>query len=154
MVRQHYWLNGHEFEQIPGDTGGQRSLAGCRLWGCRVRHHLTTQQQQHLHSCRSRIFWHTGTSHLWWESDLLPTVRNCKTYYPLLYPLLVGRAYLISAANDRKPNSNDLVPKGNLLSLVYGKLREVELTSDTAWCYKDTLLIQFCSLLCTSLVLT
>ena len=27
MVRQHHWLNG-EFEQIPGDSGGQRRLAG------------------------------------------------------------------------------------------------------------------------------
>ena len=26
MVRQHHQLNGHEFEQTPGDSGGQRSL--------------------------------------------------------------------------------------------------------------------------------
>ena len=29
MVGWHHWLNGHESEQIPGDSGGQRSLAGC-----------------------------------------------------------------------------------------------------------------------------
>ena len=29
MVRQHHWLNGHEFEQTPGGSGGQRSLACC-----------------------------------------------------------------------------------------------------------------------------
>ena len=29
MVRYHHLLNGHEFEQTPGDTGGQRSLARC-----------------------------------------------------------------------------------------------------------------------------
>ena len=28
MVRQHHQLNGHEFEQFLGDSGGQRSLAG------------------------------------------------------------------------------------------------------------------------------
>ena len=28
-----YWLNGHGFEQIPEDSGGQRSLACCSLWG-------------------------------------------------------------------------------------------------------------------------
>ena len=28
MVRQHHQLNGHEFEQSLGDSGGQRSLAG------------------------------------------------------------------------------------------------------------------------------
>ena len=26
MVRWHHHLNGHEFEQTPGDSGGQRSL--------------------------------------------------------------------------------------------------------------------------------
>ena len=33
MVRQHHWLSGHEFEQIPGDSEGQGSLACCSLWG-------------------------------------------------------------------------------------------------------------------------
>ena len=28
MVQQHHQLNGDEFKQIPGDSGGQRSLAG------------------------------------------------------------------------------------------------------------------------------
>ena len=28
MIRQHHRLNGHEFEQTPGDSGRQRSL-GC-----------------------------------------------------------------------------------------------------------------------------
>ena len=45
MVRQHYWLSGHEFEKIPRDSGGQRSLVCCSQWGCRVRHDLATQQQ-------------------------------------------------------------------------------------------------------------
>ena len=27
MVRQHHQLNEHEFEQTPGDSGGQGSLA-------------------------------------------------------------------------------------------------------------------------------
>ena len=29
MVREHHWLNGHEFEQTPGDSGGQKRLAMC-----------------------------------------------------------------------------------------------------------------------------
>ena len=29
MVGWHYWLNGHEFEQAPGDDEGQGSLACC-----------------------------------------------------------------------------------------------------------------------------
>ena len=35
MVRQHHRLNGHEFEQTPVDSGGQRSLACCSPWGCK-----------------------------------------------------------------------------------------------------------------------
>ena len=36
MVRYHYRLNGHEFEQTPGDGKGQRSLACCSSWGYKV----------------------------------------------------------------------------------------------------------------------
>ena len=34
MVREQYRLNGHEFEQTPGDSEGQGSLACCSSWGC------------------------------------------------------------------------------------------------------------------------
>ena len=33
MVGWHHWLNGHEFEQTPGDSEGQGSLAYCSSWG-------------------------------------------------------------------------------------------------------------------------
>ena len=33
MVGWHHWLNGHEFEQTPGDTEGQLSLACFSPWG-------------------------------------------------------------------------------------------------------------------------
>ena len=33
MVRENHRLNGHEFEQTPGDRGGQRSLVCCSAWG-------------------------------------------------------------------------------------------------------------------------
>ena len=32
MVEWDHWLNGHEFEQTPGDGEGQGSLACCSLW--------------------------------------------------------------------------------------------------------------------------
>ena len=32
MVREHHQLSGHESEQTPGDSGGQRSLACCSPW--------------------------------------------------------------------------------------------------------------------------
>ena len=35
MVGWHIWLNGHEFEQAPGDGEGQKILACCSPWGCK-----------------------------------------------------------------------------------------------------------------------
>ena len=35
MVGGHHQLNGHEFEQAPGDGDGQGSLAFCSPWGCK-----------------------------------------------------------------------------------------------------------------------
>ena len=35
MIGWHHWLNGHEFEQTPGDGEGQRSLVCCSPWGCK-----------------------------------------------------------------------------------------------------------------------
>ena len=35
MVGWHHWLNGHEFQQTPGDSEGQGSLACCSPWGCK-----------------------------------------------------------------------------------------------------------------------
>ena len=32
MVGYYHQLSEHEFEQIPGDGGGQRSLARCSPW--------------------------------------------------------------------------------------------------------------------------
>ena len=43
-VGWHHQLNGHEFEQTPGDNEGQESLGCCSPWGCRVRHDLATEQ--------------------------------------------------------------------------------------------------------------
>ena len=42
MVEWHDQLNGHEFEQTPGDSEGQRSLVCYSPWGCRESD--TTQQ--------------------------------------------------------------------------------------------------------------
>ena len=39
------WLNGHEFEQTPGDGEGQGSLACCSPWGHKESD-MTEQQQQ------------------------------------------------------------------------------------------------------------
>ena len=44
MVGWHHLLNGHEFDQILGDSDGQGSLVCCHSWGCNVRHDLATEQ--------------------------------------------------------------------------------------------------------------
>ena len=41
-----HWLSRHKFEQTPGDSEGQRSLACCSSWDCRVGHDLATEWQQ------------------------------------------------------------------------------------------------------------
>ena len=47
MVRWHKRLNGHEFEQAPGDSEGQASLACCSLWGHKeLGHNWVCEQQQ------------------------------------------------------------------------------------------------------------
>ena len=35
MVGWHHRLNGHEFEQTPGDSEGQGGLGYCSPWGCK-----------------------------------------------------------------------------------------------------------------------
>jgi len=46
MVGWHHQLNGHEFEQVPGDGEGQGSLVCCSPWGHKESD--TTEQQQNL----------------------------------------------------------------------------------------------------------
>ena len=45
MGREHHWLNGHEFEQTLGDSGGKRSLAESMVLQI-IGHNLATEQQQ------------------------------------------------------------------------------------------------------------
>ena len=46
MVGWHLRLNGHEFEQAPGDGEGQESLESCSTWGLKVGQDWATEQQQ------------------------------------------------------------------------------------------------------------
>ena len=46
MVGWHHRFEGHEFEQVPGDSEGQGSLACYSPWDHKVRHDLATEQQQ------------------------------------------------------------------------------------------------------------
>ena len=46
MLGWHHLLNGHEFEQTPGDSKAQGNLGCCSPWGLRVRHDLAVEQQE------------------------------------------------------------------------------------------------------------
>ena len=51
MVGWHHQLNGHEFEQAPGDGKGQGSLECCSPWGCKELD-ATERQNRIKHSIR------------------------------------------------------------------------------------------------------
>ena len=46
MVGWHHRLDGHEFEQTPGDSEGRGGLVRCGPWGHRGEHDLVMEQQQ------------------------------------------------------------------------------------------------------------
>ena len=49
MVEWHHRLNGHEFEQVPGDGEWQGSLACCSTWSHKVSH--TTERLNNNNEC-------------------------------------------------------------------------------------------------------
>ena len=58
MVGWHHRLNGHEFEQTPGDGEGQRSLVCCSPWG-----HKELDMTQPLNNNNNMADRQKGTSH-------------------------------------------------------------------------------------------
>ena len=51
MVGWHHQLNGHEFEQTPGDGEGQGSLEHCSPWGqkeCDIAYQLNNKKNRVL----------------------------------------------------------------------------------------------------------
>ena len=59
MVGWHHWLNGHESEQIPGDSEGQGSLASCSPWS---RNESDTAERLNNNSTSLRA---TGEKPVW-----------------------------------------------------------------------------------------
>ena len=78
MVEWHHWLNGHEFEQTPGDSEGQGSLACCSPWGIKSWTRLATGQQgisEHEMTDINRCFCFPCPFHGGSRGDLL---RRCQ----------------------------------------------------------------------------
>ena len=51
-------LDGHEFDQTPGDGEGQGSLECCSLWGCKkstgLNDYTTTKTEENLHNFQEK----------------------------------------------------------------------------------------------------
>ena len=58
MVGWHHKLNGHEFEQAPGDGEGQGSLACCSPWG--LRESNMTEQLNNTHILKIILYTFSG----------------------------------------------------------------------------------------------
>ena len=59
VVGWHHWLNGHEFEQSPGDSDGQGSLSGCSSWSCKesdVIYWLNNKSWRYQHEDKFEIY--------------------------------------------------------------------------------------------------
>ena len=57
MVREHHWFNGHEFEQTPGNSGGQRILECYISWSCRVLHDSNWKKKKPVCFVHSLHIW-------------------------------------------------------------------------------------------------
>ena len=55
MVEWHHWLNGHEFEQAPGDGDGRGRLACCSPWG-----HKESNITEWLNNNNNKIHYWSG----------------------------------------------------------------------------------------------
>ena len=56
MVGWHHQLNGHEFEQVPGDGEGQGSLACRSPWGCKESD-TTKRLNNNKYNGQSHVLW-------------------------------------------------------------------------------------------------
>ena len=86
MVGWHHQLNGHEFEQTPGDSEGQGSLACCSPW---VGKKLDTDGIEHHHLLRNSV------------TEVVPAFKPLTQMNPLLFPLACGLQPFVSAGRVR-----------------------------------------------------
>ena len=66
MVGWHHWLNGHEFEQAPGDGEGQGSLVCCSLWSPQE---LDMTEWLNSNNCTETLIALKFLQHFFWKSS-------------------------------------------------------------------------------------
>ena len=71
MVVQHHQLIGREFEQTPGDSGGQRSLECCSPWS-----HKESDMTQLLNNKNNHYYFKFTNE----ESVAQKSLKTCLTY--------------------------------------------------------------------------
>ena len=57
MVGWYHWLDGHEFEQAPGDGEGQGGLVCCSPWGCKESDMTELLNWTEDVNCSSSTYW-------------------------------------------------------------------------------------------------
>ena len=79
MVGRHHWLNEHEFEQAPGVSDGQGSLACCSPWVAKSRTRLRDWTEL---NCAAFLWTSFVMCHLQgpWASQVSPMVKNLPAY--------------------------------------------------------------------------
>ena len=81
LVGWHHWFNGHKFEQTPGDSEGQGSLACCSLWGFKEVNTTEQLNNNKGSECNCAVVWtFFGITFLRDWNENWP--------FPVLWPLL------------------------------------------------------------------
>ena len=79
----HCWLNGHEFEQIPGDGEGQGNLACCSPWGNKESD--TTEWLNNNHNNKTWTlpcvtFWFSSLHSTPFKKEKFPRIENAYSF--------------------------------------------------------------------------
>ena len=94
VVGWHHWLKEHEFEQTPGKSEGQGSLACCSLGGSQtVRHNWVTEQ--HLSSFPGYVVSETDP-----HSTQVPCSKQAVTVVVMSMRLVRMMRAMLSVANS------------------------------------------------------
>ena len=78
MVRDHRWAKGHEFGQIPGESGGQRSQICCSSWAGKesdTTERLKTTTTSPFTQDKTQLLGSTADGRLWYSNLLLGLSR-------------------------------------------------------------------------------
>ena len=107
MVGWHHWLNGHEFEQAPGDSEGQGSLACCSPWGLKE-----SDMTEWLNWTETDLFIFSSFD-IWMYILLFFFFLHISTSFLLNHPKIGCRHHATSPLNKSVPHlrKSTLIPK-------------------------------------------